>query len=141
MDSFIWSDFHSTFLALWSSISTILVPLFVGENVILPNESSAKRLAACINHSSVEQHNFYIQKCSVFVPSFRTPFSYPCSLAGCTPYSRHMRRSVPLTVNRLLLPLRSNPHLLLRAHALRKKFIHRDYKTVSYSIYFKRFMY
>ena len=42
------SDFYSTFLALWSSISTVFVQIFVGEHVFLRNVSSAKRLATCI---------------------------------------------------------------------------------------------
>ena len=83
MDSVIPSNFHSTFLALCSSIFTIYVQIFVSERVFLPNESSVKRLATCINIFSIEYHNFYVQKCSVFVPSFRSPLSYLCSLAGC----------------------------------------------------------
>ena len=82
---FVLSDFHSTFLALWSIIYTKFVQIFVGEHVFLQNESSAKRLASCISHFSVEYHNFYVQKCSVFVRSFRTPLSCPCSLDECTP--------------------------------------------------------
>ena len=118
MVSVIPSDFHSFFLALWSSISIIFVKIFIDEHaVFLPNESSAKTLATCISIFSVEYHNFYVQKCSVFVRSFWPLLFSPCSLAVCTRLFCQTGWWVPLTVNRLFLPLKSNPHLLLKSHA------------------------
>ena len=51
---------------VWSSPSTILLQIFVGEHVFLPNELSAKRLATRISHFSVGYHDFDVQVWCVF---------------------------------------------------------------------------
>ena len=53
--------------------------------LFLSNESSAKTLATCISHFSVEY-----QKGSVFVPSGLHSLA-PAVLAGCTPIPRYIR--------------------------------------------------
>ena len=53
MDKFILSDFQSTFLALWASISSTFVQIFdfVVEHVFLPNESSGLRVISLVEVS------------------------------------------------------------------------------------------
>ena len=84
-----------TFLALWLSIATIFVQIFVGVLIFLLNESIAKRLATCIGNFSVKYHNFTFKSAVfLFVPSglcslapavYLDATQFPVKLAGGYP--------------------------------------------------------